>query len=97
MNTQDKIDRGRVAQDYAGVIEEKIKLIEQEFVTGLRELNFNDDQGRYNMVMALHICEKVLEYLKSDVRDAEYAKKQLEDMAKTGHRTLKDKVINLIP
>ena len=30
-------------------------------------------------------------------RNAEYAKKQLEDMAKIGRRTLKDKVINLIP
>ena len=96
MNMQEKLDRGRVAMDYQSVIEEKIKLIEQEFVEAIKKTAHLDDKGRRNMVTALQICEKVLEYLKSDVKDAKYAKTTLEVVAKVD-KTAIDQVRNYIP
>lgn len=96
MNTEEKFERARLSANCIPVIEEKIRLIEQEFVQAIKKTAHLDDKGRRNMVTALQICEMVLEYLINDISDANYAHKTLEETAKVD-RTLGDRIKNSIP
>ena len=96
MSTEEKFDKARLSASCIPVIEEKIRLVEQEFVTAIKETSQRDDKKRQNLVTALHICEKVLEYLINDISDANYAHKTLKETSNVD-RTLKDRITNYIP
>lgn len=91
MNIEEKIEQAHLAASCIPVIEEKIRLVEQEFVTAIKDTDFKDDKKRQNFVTALHICEKVLEYLINDISDANYAHKTLKDVGNVD-RTLVDRI-----
>lgn len=94
MTPEEKFDKARLSNECIPVIQEKIRLVEQEFVTAIKNTSYKDDKMRQNMVTALHICEKVLEYLVSDISDAKYANKTLEGIANVD-RTFMDRLKNI--
>lgn len=87
------ISRARDAhQDYA-LVEEKIEYFKKTCRVAYENTKPLQDIERRNLWQALHIADKVLEYLTQDINEGKIAIQTLEEIKKVGKPTLLDKYI----
>ena len=90
------IARGRDAyQDYT-LVEKKIAQLKEEILQTIAKTKISSkdaDRERRNLVGALQIADRVLEYLLSDIREGQHAIEQLEEIKRVGKPTLLQRVM----
>lgn len=87
------ISRARDAhQDYA-MVEEKIKYFKETCRTAYENTGTMQDIERKNLWQALHIADKVLEYLTQDINEGKISIQMLEEIKKVGRPTIIERFI----
>lgn len=90
------IATGRDAyQDYT-LVENKIAQFKEEVLQVITKSKISSkdaDRERRNLVQALQIADRVLEYLLSDIRQGKHAIQQLEEIKRVGKPTLLDRIL----